>query len=502
MAVSISAKLRDLLLASNLGHSRDHPLAGWNVLTILYHDGGSTGNAATLDTLLQKYNNDYLDVDEKAMTDNTLKAVLSVLGDQANLVDVSPHKVRRPMVNGGFHIIQAYIYRITSSGIEYLTMMQKVIDADNTVTANITRIREYCALVGKLSGTTISADSTQLYNDFQNMLSAYDDVMKGMHKLDEDLTELANDLAFNHGGTAASHLQAMLKEKAIPGFRQLLNQGPQIQALADSASFSKRVARSQQGNDDLDASHAAGDHEKMVVRMQRVQGYAQRQLTRLASSFDPSTTAINNSLDTVYLLFQTILKAIRLLGQEFDHIQNQSVDVKVLTGQIDDLLTHYQSLVVREAIPRHLPQDREVSDEADLLDATTMGPVAYHAKSRPAVVATEADNPELAVDDADFIDLQTDLTEFQQKLMKTVDYGVVDHDLNFESQHARDELIRLYSATGYDHYDGFAPFGRPVKRVEKLPDSGPVKIHCQDEVYAVTLPAGFAVWFGEEEPHE
>ena len=38
------------------------------------------------------------------------------------------------------------------------------------------------------------------------MLSAYSDVMKGMHKLSEDLEELANDLVFDRGGKVAEHL--------------------------------------------------------------------------------------------------------------------------------------------------------------------------------------------------------------------------------------------------------------------------------------------------------
>jgi len=262
-------------------------------LTILYHDGAASGAVTNLNYLVQKYNNSYLDAEERPLTEDVLKRILDILGNQASLVEVSPRKVRSRMVNGGYHIHQSYVYKITSSGIEYITMMQKVIDADNTVTANITRIREYCELVAKLADPTLSAANTQLYNDFQNMLSAYADVMKGMHKLDEDLSELANDLAFNHGGAAASQLQQMLQDKAIPAFKQLLNQGPRIQALADSNNFSQRVARSQQGSDDLDAAHAAGDQAKMLLRFQRVQDYAQRQLLRLAASFDPSATAID-----------------------------------------------------------------------------------------------------------------------------------------------------------------------------------------------------------------
>jgi len=487
------------LQASNLGLSRDHRLAGWYVLTILYHDGAASGAVTNLNYLVQKYNNSYLDAEEKPITDVVLKRILDVLGNQASLVEVSPRKVRSRMVNGGYHIHQSYVYKITSSGIEYITMMQKVIDADNTVTANITRIREYCELVAKLADPTLSAANTQLYNDFQNMLSAYADVMKGMHKLDEDLSELANDLAFNHGGTAASQLQQMLQDKAIPAFKQLLNQGPRIQALADSNNFSQRVARSQQGSDDLDAAHAAGDQAKMLLRFQRVQDYAQRQLLRLAASFDPSATAIDNSLDTVYLLFQTILSAIRLLSQEYDHIQSQTVDVKALTKQVDRLLQHYPSIIVRQPIPRHLPNDREdLDDTADLLNATTMGPVVYAAATRTKKVATAADNPQLATDDPEVPTAQEGLAEFQKLVMRDATHGVVDHDLTFHSRHARDEVIRLYSATGYDHYDSFAPFGRAIGEVTAL-EIGPIHIHCVGEAYTVTLPDAFTLTFAEEE---
>ena len=424
-------------------------------MTILYHDGAASGAVTNLNYLVQKYNNSYLDAEERPLTEDVLKRILDILGNQASLVEVSPRKVRSRMVNGGYHIHQSYVYKITSSGIEYITMMQKVIDADNTVTANITRIREYC--------------------------------------------ELANDLAFNHGGTAASQLQQMLQDKAIPAFKQLLNQGPRIQALADSTNFSQRVARSQQGSDDLDAAHAAGDQAKMLLRFQRVQDYAQRQLLRLAASFDPSATAIDNSLDTVYLLFQTILSAIRLLSQEYDHIQSQTVDVKALTKQVDRLLKHYSSIIVRQPIPRHLPNDREdLDDTADLLNATTMGPVVYAAAIRTKKVATAADNPQLATDDPEVPTAQEGLAEFQKLVMRDATHGVVDHDLTFHSRHARDEVIRLYSATGYDHYDSFAPFGRAIGEVTAL-ETGPIHIHCVGETYTVTLPDAFTLTFAEEE---
>jgi len=208
---------------------------------------------------------------------------------------------------------------------------------------------------------------------------------------------------------------------------------------------------------------------------------------------------LTNSLDTVYLLFQTILSAIRLLSQEYDHIQSQTVDVKALTKQVDQLLKHYPSVIVRQPIPRHLPNDREdLDDTADLLNATTMGPVVYAAATRTKKVATAADNPQLATDDPEVPTAQEGLAEFQKLVMRDATHGVVDHDLTFHSQHARDEVIRLYSATGYDHYDSFAPFGRAIGEVTAL-DSGPIHIHCAGETYTVTLPAAFALTFAEEE---
>ncbi|HAJ54392.1 MAG TPA: hypothetical protein DCL56_06895, partial [Lactobacillus sp.] len=218
MAAALSAPLRQLLLATQLGLSVHHPLAGWFVLTILYRDAGSSSEPVTLSYLARKYNNDYLDTSggETPIADDVLKKVLDVLVMQAGLVEMNPRKVRARMHNGSYHIVHSYVYRITSSGIEYLKMMQKVIDAEITITANTNRIQEYVDLVAKLSVPVRSGADTQLYNDFQNMLNAYDDVMKGIHKLEDDLDELANDIAFNHGSQAASHLQQMLRHKAIP----------------------------------------------------------------------------------------------------------------------------------------------------------------------------------------------------------------------------------------------------------------------------------------------
>lgn len=88
MAIQLNPKLKALLLASQLGLNQHHPLAGWHMLTILYHDG--TGSPMTLNFLLEKYNQSYLDQDETPIADQVLKKILTVLSDQAGLVETSP----------------------------------------------------------------------------------------------------------------------------------------------------------------------------------------------------------------------------------------------------------------------------------------------------------------------------------------------------------------------------------------------------------------------------
>ena len=51
MAAPLTGPLRNLLLASQLGLSVHHPLAGWFVLTILYHDARSGSEPITLSYL-------------------------------------------------------------------------------------------------------------------------------------------------------------------------------------------------------------------------------------------------------------------------------------------------------------------------------------------------------------------------------------------------------------------------------------------------------------------
>lgn len=447
--------------------------------------------------LINQYNVAYLDAenDEAPITDAVMTSVLTELADQAGLVEKSRRKIRERMQSGTYHTRQSDIYQITSSGIEYLKMMQKVVDAENTVVSNTNRINDFKRLITILADDSADAISTELYNNFHNMITAYDDVTKGMHKLDEDLETLANDLAFNHGSQAAQHLQKMLKDKAVPAFNTLLDQGPIIHELAHSTAFAERVARSQQGTDDLDANHAIDDKVSMIHRYRQTTAYVSRQMVAMSLSFEASSSAIDGSMDSIYLLFETILRAISLLSREFDHINKQTIDIKDLTGKIDQLMKRYQQLLVPEALPQHLAKDRDIEDPTDLLDATTMGPVQYTAVDRQRAVATEDDNPTVAPDTEIERDAEAGLKEFQALVMRDADTVVVDGDLNFQTQIARDEVARLYGAINYDRYSGFSAFGRAITNAKALPHTGQIQLHCRNERFSVYLPSGFSVEF-------
>ena len=493
MVLKISDDLRSLLLATNLGRSRDHPLAGWNILTILYGNRASADIPRTLGFIVDQYNSSLLDArdEERAITDAVLKSVLKVLVDEAKFIEVSPRKIRVRMVSGAYHMQQAPVYRITSRGIEYLTMIPKVLDAESTVTANTARIEEYCELIAKLNQPYLNASNTKLFNDFHNMMSAYSDVMKGMHKLGEDLDEVSNDLAFNHGGKVAEHLNEMLNQKALPAYSKLISQGSLIQHLAKDKDFPDQVARSRHGSDSLEVDQAINNQLKLSSQTQRDKEYVQNQMQMLSTSFEPTATAIDSSYDSIYIIFDTILSSIKLLSVEYDHIQAQTVDIKQLTKQIDQLLMHYQTVNIPKQIPRHLAQDRLVSDPSDLLEASTLGPIVYKADVTNKRVATLEDNPTVAEDDAVEENVQNALSEFQNLVMKNSTEGFVEHDLELDSLMARDEIMRLYSATGYTHYESFAPFGRQVKSVTAVSTTGPIWLHCKDEKYSVQLPCGF-----------
>lgn len=499
MAVKLSQPLEQLLRASLLGGNKNHPLAGWQILTILYHDGGGD-QVRDRNYLLDQYNQHYLARGEAPLSDAVLKPIMVNLSELARLVEVTTRKVRTPLQSGHFYMHQASVYRITSGGIEYLTMMQRVVDAETTVTANIARIDEFCQLVSWLNNPDVDASNAELFNKFKNMLSAYADVMKGMHKLDEDLDELTNDLAFNHGSKAASHLQRMLNDKAMPAFAKLLAQGQRLLNLQNSPSFSSQVAHSRQGSDSLDVTNAIDDRLKQVTTYQDTQAYVRNNLQKLTLSFNSSSEVIDSSLDSVYLLFHTIKAANDRLSKEYDTIQNQTVDIQQLTSRIDQLLKHYQTLAVEAPFPRHVAQDRELEDAMDYLAAGTMGPVKYTVGRSNRVVMTEADNPEVVLNTAETqVDVEAALTEFKQLVMRSPWHGKVTQPLTFHHQLARDEVVRLASAMNYTHFENFAPFGRPVRKVVAVTTSAPVNLRLAPEQYQVWLPHGFEFWFAKED---
>jgi len=503
MVLKIKKELKDLLSATSLGQSRDHPLAGWNVLTILYGNRISLDTPRTFKFISNQYNNDYLNLEEGEgpISDHSLKKVLTILNEQAHLIEVFPRKIRILMTSGDYHMQPAPVYRITSSGIEYLNLIPKVLDAESTVTANTNRIDEYCLSVKSLNQSEVDDTTTKLFNDFHNMLSAYSDVMKGMHKLSDDLDELANDLAFDRGGKVAEHLQLMLNIQAIPALKKLLNQGPRIQNMADSARFSDQVARSRQGKGSFELSRALNDNVKLSIQFKQDKKYVDTQLQNLSLSFEPTETAIDSSYDSIYLIYTTILNAIKLLSQEYEHINKQTVDVQELTKGIDHLLQDYQKLSIPKQIPRHLAQDRDFESisTGDFLDATTMGPIKYQAVDEKKRVATIADNPEIA-DDGEIdslADNKNALSEFKELVMQDKNHGRIDHDLEVNSMTARDEIVKLYSASGYDHYESFTTFGRLIKAVDPIDRTGELRIHCTGEKFSVFLPTGFKFQLGQ-----
>lgn len=84
MVAKMAPDLKNLLLASNLGRSQSHPLAGWQVLTILYGDHSANDSARTVNFILQQYNDHYLDQDdqERPLSPDVLKNVLKELGER------------------------------------------------------------------------------------------------------------------------------------------------------------------------------------------------------------------------------------------------------------------------------------------------------------------------------------------------------------------------------------------------------------------------------------
>lgn len=418
--------MTDLPLSMNLGHSRVHPLAGWNILIMLYQDGTAGAEPMTRNYLIRSYNQRYREVEngESLMVDQVMTDLLKVLTEQARLVEVSNRKVRERWESGKLRIMDTAVYRISSRGIEFVKMMERVIEAENTVVANTEQIDEYYQLVVKLTQEQRNTVTTGLFNDFSRMLVTYDDVMKGMRKLDVDLHEIATDLAFNHGSEAAQHLKKMLFKIAIPAYSKLLDQAARLKSLADDETFAADVASSRQGQGNIDATQAIDDASAMVSQRHQIQQYVTRQLTRLAGSFTPSASGIQNNFDSIYLVFQTLMAAVNLLTREIMYRQQQAVDLVALTADLDKLLQNYQRIRISDALPKHIPMDRHQpetvvdldedltkeertarinqiseTERHDLLEADSIPRIFHKVQANERQMVSESDNPEDADDD-------------------------------------------------------------------------------------------------------
>ncbi|MFC6323854.1 hypothetical protein ACFP1F_08895 [Companilactobacillus baiquanensis] len=492
LMVNLDNDLRDFLIFLRIGNSRDHPLVVWNVLNILYGGHSVTDSPQTLEYIIGRYNSNSIDekLNEPLITNATLKNILERMADEGGLVEVTSRKVRVRMTSGAYHMRQASIYRITSKGIEFIKTIPKILEAENTVTANVSKIDEYCELIDFLCKPNLMTNDTKLYNSFNNMISAYSDVFKGMHKLSEDLDEISNDLAFNHANEIAENLNKMLKNKAIPAFKKITSRSENIQYLSNQKDFPNKVARSRYGEDNLDAEKNTNNYIKIQERITSSEEYVRKQLKMLSHSFEPTATAMDNNYDSIYIIYNTIINSIRLLGKEYDHLQEQTVDIKELNHQIDELMINYQSISFPKKLPKHLAYDRQVDDPDDLLKASILGPVSYQISSVYKKVATFEDNPVISEENLEMSDLDDALKEFQDLVMKNSTEGEVNHDLELETIIARDEIMKLYSATGYDNYEDFSPFGRPIKEVRSI-DTGPIRLHFKKEKYSVHLPRGF-----------
>ncbi len=81
------------------------------------------------------------------------------------------------------------------------------------------------------------------------------------------------------------------------------------------------------------------------------------------------------------MLFQTLTGVSERLSREYERIQSQTVDIQALTRQIDQLMTHYETVQLPTALPRHLALDRQFEDPNDFLTASVAGPVATTTRS-------------------------------------------------------------------------------------------------------------------------
>ena len=521
MANGLSQALRSLLTAMNLGKSLGHPLAGWNLLSMLYRDGSTASEPMTMNYLVARYNGEYLEPGESRVADETLRSVMKVLVAQAHLVTSSTRRVRERMNSGKYHTIQSAIYRINAAGIEYLKAMQRVIDAENTVVASTKRIGEYVALIDKFQAyEDLSTETMSMYEDFNRLLSAYDDVMNGLRKLDVDLHDISTDLAFDRMGDAAAHLRKMLHDEAIPAYGQMMASSGQLQWLANQPGFASMIAESRQATGNLDISVAIGDQAALEIERRQTEAFVTRRLGVMVQSFDPTTTVIQTSFDSIYLLYLTLVSATELLAREYEHVHSHSVDLQALTADIDHLLTQVHRIKLPKQFPVHLPMDRldktgnaevealpkeeraekmaELTETVinDMLEAGSMEPVTRSVTAADPHTVTIDDNPEVAADEDLAGMAQKALAEFTALVMTTPGTARIDHDVECETTLARDAIVNLYPATQYRRTRLFAAFGRPVAHAEVLADQ-PIHVHLNGEAFAVVLPHAFAVTFSK-----
>lgn len=497
MIPTLQKELRRILNATILGGNINHPLAGWWILTILRHNTQNADTPITADFLLQHFNINYLERDEKPIANEVFKKILDKLAVAA-MVEKSQHKVREQMHNGTRHNKTTSIYRITSVGLSFMNGLQKAADSQSMATANVDRIDEYCQLVDELYFKKSNAETSQLFNRFGEMIDASQDVLKGMHKLDADLSDLANDISFNHGSQNADTLQQLLKQRAIPAFLKMINTASRVQAMVFDKDYSRRIAASKQGKDSMDLDQMLGRQAKIAIDFKNTRQVVQAGLEQLNNSLESTTNQIDNSVDSIYMLYDTIGRTIRLLVREYEYSHQQQLDVKEMARQLDDLMSHYEDVHFPEALPSHLADDRDEDDPNDLLEAVSLRPVDYLIDRSARDVATEADNPAYAEDTYVDSGWNQGLTDFNAVLKPdAAGKAVVNCNLEFVSRLARDEVARLYTALSYDKLNGFAPFGRQVMAITPIKTANPIKLHCRGEQYSVYLPNGFTVRFAK-----
>ena len=278
------------------------------------------------------------------------------------------------------------------------------------------------------------------------------------------------------------------------------------------------MALSRQAQGNLDVAVAIGDSNALEVERAKTQAFLKHRLAIMTQSFDPSTSAIQSSFDSIYLLYQTLNDASQLLAREYEHVKRQQIDLRALTADIDQLIDHAAQLTVPQALPQHLPMDRldkaelaVVADlpvderserladltstvRADMLEAGTMAPITRSITEAARSLVTAADNPEVS-DDPDLgADQAAAIEEFAALTMTSTRVMSVTNHLEFKTRGARDAVVALYPATQYPKPAGFGVFGRVVQQAQVTSES-PVSLHLAGEDYVVVLPHGFSVTF-------